>query len=177
VAKPLEGETFLLHEIASPQVTCDDETEVASCTYGGIDTSTVGTKLFTAVATDNTGNTTTVSHTYRVVYDFAGFDGVFKKHRTTAKAGQKIDAEFTLGGNQGPSVLAAGSPTSRTIPCSGPGAPGPEQSATGTLTFAKKGSSYTYHWSTVKSWEGTCRQFLLHLVDGTTQTFDVSFVK
>jgi hypothetical protein len=51
----------------------DNGSGIATQSCGTIVTNTVGTKTVTCTATDNAGNTTTVSTTYRVIYRFDGF--------------------------------------------------------------------------------------------------------
>ena len=65
------------------------------------------------------GNTGSASVTYSVIYDWSGFfrpvdnGGVYN----VAKAGSSIPVKFSLGGNQGLNIMAAGSPSSQKITC------------------------------------------------------------
>ena len=60
--------TYTQGNPAAPSWTCTDVTSgVASCQATGIDTSTPGTRPFTVTATDNAGNTRSVSSTYTVL--------------------------------------------------------------------------------------------------------------
>lgn len=43
------------------------------------------------------------------------------------------------------------------------------------LTFDASTGTYTYVWSTKKSWAGTCRNLAITLSDGTSQTVSFSF--
>jgi YVTN family beta-propeller protein len=94
-------------------------------------------------------------------------------------AGQAVPIQFSLGGDQGLNVIAAGFPTATQIDCS-TGVP----VNTGTLTDTAGGSglqfdpstnTYTYVWKTSKSWSGTCQQFDLRLNDGTDHTAGFQF--
>ena len=90
-----------------------------------------------------------------------------------ANAGEAIPFAFGLGGDFGPSVLAAGSPASQRTDCT-TGAPiGPIEATTSsdkkdTLRYDKKKQLYSYNWKTIKSWDGTCRQLTLTFSNGTT---------
>jgi predicted extracellular nuclease len=89
----------------------------------------------------------------------------------TVNAGQTIPVKFSVSGNQGLAVIASGFPRSAPIAC------GSSALVTGTDATATPGNSalsydpatdtYTYPWKTEKSWEGTCRQLVVKLADGT----------
>jgi Ca2+-binding RTX toxin-like protein len=72
ITTPPQGATYTLGQSVAASYSCTDaDSGVASCqgpvTNGAnIDTSSTGTKTFTVDATDNAGNTNTVSHTYTV---------------------------------------------------------------------------------------------------------------
>jgi hypothetical protein len=78
---PGDGSGFyIVNQPLVSSFTCTDALSgVASCLGNGtasgsnIDTSTVGTKSFTFVATDKAGNTFSKTVSYKVVYMFAGF--------------------------------------------------------------------------------------------------------
>lgn len=75
ISTPAEGATFTAGQPVIADFGCTDETTgsgIASCqgpvpSGAAIDTAAVGPKTFTVDATDNDGNTTTVSRTYTVV--------------------------------------------------------------------------------------------------------------
>jgi hypothetical protein len=142
-----------------------------------IDTSTTGTKTFTVTATDLSGNTATGTATYTVVpYPFNGFfqpvDNPPSLNAMTA--GQAVPVKFSLSGNRGLSIFAAGSPSSQQIGCSASAPVDPvETTVTASnsgLTYDATSDQYTYVWKTDKSWSGTCRQLNVKLVDGTIHT-------
>jgi hypothetical protein len=72
---PADGATFTLGQTVAADYSCADETNgsgVDRCTGpaapgAAIDTAAVGDKTFTVDGVDRAGNTTTVSHTYKVV--------------------------------------------------------------------------------------------------------------
>jgi hypothetical protein len=78
---PADGSgVYIVNQPLVSSFTCNDALSgVATCLGNGaasesnIDTSTVGTKSFTFVATDNAGNTFSKTVGYKVVYRFVGF--------------------------------------------------------------------------------------------------------
>jgi hypothetical protein len=125
-------------------------------------------------ATDRAGNTARGSFKVTVSYRFGGFlqpidNGVVN----SVKAGSAIPVKFSLGGNQGTQIFAAGSPSSASMSCSAT-APTDEVELTvtagaSTLQYDAGSDQYTYVWKTDKSWLG-CRQLRVTLKDGSVQT-------
>jgi hypothetical protein len=111
-------------------------------------------------------------------YAFTGFLQPVDNPPTynTAKAGAGIPVKFSLGGNQGLKIFAAGHPKSDQVSCS-PTAPsdGIEQTVTAGssgLTYNGKTQAYTYTWKTNTAWSsasggGPCRQLTFKFVNGT----------
>jgi ABC-type transport system substrate-binding protein len=88
----------------------------------------------------------------------------------TVKAGRTIPAEFSLGGNEGLEILAAGSPTSAEVPCPDSATDAvedPTSSTGGGLSFDATTGLYQYNWKTSKSWAGTCRRLTIGLREGS----------
>jgi extracellular elastinolytic metalloproteinase len=90
---------------------------------------------------------------------------------TTWTAGSPVPLQFSLEGNEGLGILAAGYPVSQQIDCT-TNAPigGTEPTATpgsSRLTFDEETGQYLYLWKTKKSWEGPCREVIVKLTDGT----------
>jgi uncharacterized membrane protein len=112
------------------------------------------------------------------VFDFSGFfQPVANPGPTapyvanTAQAGRALPIRFSLNGNEGLDILAAGSPASRLVPCTLSGSDGGEPTHSaghGALSYHPGADQYLYVWKTEKAWAGTCRQFSLTLTDGTT---------
>jgi hypothetical protein len=97
------------------------------------------------------------------------------------KAGSAVPMKFSLGGNQGLNVLAAGFPVSQPTVCD-PGAPLDAITQTATagsssLSYDAATGQYTYVWKTDKSWANTCRQFTLRLSDGSDHVATFRFGK
>lgn len=97
----------------------------------------------------------------------------------STKAGSAIPVKFSLAGNQGLGVLAAGSPTSQPRSCPGAGAivdPIEETTTSNSgLTYDALTDAYTYVWKTDKRWSGTCRTLTVTLADGQSYTADFQF--
>jgi hypothetical protein len=90
-----------------------------SCSGGSGSWFVVGTNTVTCSATDAHGNTATSSFKVIVGYGFNGFFRPIDNGMVNiAKAGSAIPVKFSLGGNQGLAIFAAGSPASIATNCS-----------------------------------------------------------
>ncbi|MGW5669779.1 PxKF domain-containing protein [Micromonospora sp. NPDC003776] len=114
-------------------------------------------------------------------YTFTGFFSPVNNPPTvnSAKAGSAIPVKFSLGGDQGLDIFAAGSPASQQVTCDS-GAPVDEIEQTvspgnATLTYDPATDQYTYVWKTAKSWAGTCRQLTVTFNDGTQHSANFTF--
>jgi hypothetical protein len=172
----------------SMPVTFPLPTATDNCSAAGVATSpvsgtvfNVGTTTVNVTATDGLGNTATSSFTVTVRYNFGGFFQPVDNPPTfnTANAGQALPVKFSLSGNKGSNIFAAGYPTSVVIPCpGGSGAPIEEIVANASGSFLQYDSGtdrYNYVWKTDASWTGTCRQLIVKLNDGTTYTANFQF--
>jgi len=140
----------------------------SSCTVP--DTTTVGSKTVTCTATDQAGNTQSVSVPYSVAYPFRGFLSPVDTLPmvNTVKAGSSVPVKFSLGGNRGLNVLATGYPRAVLVPCdSGSPADEIEQTVTANagLTYDAVTDTYTYVWKTSRT--PGCVRLEVRLVDGT----------
>ena len=61
-----------------------------------VETGPIGSHTYTVTATDNAGNTTTLTHTYDVVWPFS-----WVSPPSSGKAGKSVAVKFSLGGNYG----------------------------------------------------------------------------
>jgi hypothetical protein len=118
-----------------------------------------------------------------VSYAFTGFFAPVDPAPTlnSTKAGSAVPVKFSLGGNQGLAILAAGSPASQPISCA---ASVPvdaiEETVTAggsSLTYDAPTDRYTYVWKTDKAWTGTCRTLSVKLVDGSVHAANFQFTK
>ncbi|WP_189070114.1 PxKF domain-containing protein [Deinococcus radiotolerans] len=158
---------------ATPNAT-DSLSGVATASCEPVMTSSVGSKTVTCTATDNAGNINTGTAPYQVIYDFSGFfQPVDMNGLNTAKAGSAIPVKFSLGGNQGLNVMAAGYPKVYAINCSTLANLMPDEIETtvtaggSSLTYDATAGQYVYVWKTSASWAGTCQKLVVQLVDGT----------
>ncbi len=113
-----------------------------------------------------------------VVAPFTGFFSPIDNLPTvnTAKAGSTIPVKFSLGGNRGLSIFAAGYPKAIKVACS----PGDPQAAVEEVTTSNSGlvydatsDRYQYNWKTLKSYAGSCYRLEVRFIDGST--FAASF--
>jgi hypothetical protein len=181
LSSPDEGATYVLGQQAAASFWCDDGygSGLSSCKGdvadgAALDTSTIGARTFTVAASDRAGNTASATHGYSVVYDFAGFAAPAAAYPTAVavKAGEPVPLKFSLHGNQGADILAAGSPG--WIPCGAFDGPTP---ADGTLSYNSSSDRYTFLAGTTKAWAGTCRDLVVTLRDGTTHRARFTFTK
>jgi len=143
----------------------------------------VGAKTFTVNAADNAGNLASLTHYYSVVYNFSGFFQPVDNLPTlnVVRAGATVPVKFSLSGDQGLDILAAGYPASQQIVCdtSTPQDAIEETVTAGSssLSYDAASDTYTYLWRTSKAWAGTCRQLNVRLNDGTEHKANFKFVR
>ena len=152
-----------------------------------LDTSSVGVheeSVEAGAVKDKAGNESEeVVCKYSVIYDFDGFfrpvdmNGVVNK----VKAGSAVPIKFSLAGDQGLDVIAAGSPTLKFTPCStGAAVDQIEETVTAggsSLSYDPVADQYVYVWKTQKDWAGKCGTFTLTLDDETSHSALFSFTK
>ena len=196
ITTPPEGDVYNLGQVVLADYACEDQvggTGVASCVgnvaHGSaIDTGSVGAKTFTVDAEDNAGNPASDTHHYSVIYSFSGFfqpvdnpgpgpSFVFN----VAKAGSAIPVKFSLSGNQGLGIFAAGYPKSQPISCSTSATyDAIEETVTAgssSLSYDATTDRYLYVWKTDKVWANTCRKLTVRLIDGTDHIAYFNFKK
>jgi hypothetical protein len=157
----------------------------AVCTVAGTTVTLVGVGTCT-VAADQPGEypdklpAPQVTQSFALTaWPFTGFlSPIWNTKPNAAKAGSAVPVKFTLGGDRGLAILAAGFPTSVQVACPAGNTP------TGSVgaTAAKSGLSYnvltgvyTYVWETKASWKGTCRLLQVKLTDNTTHEATFAF--
>ncbi len=89
------------------------------------------------------------------------------------KAGSTVPLKFSVGGNRGLGIVAAGYPASAAHACGSSATDQLEETATpgeSTLTYDAVTGRYQYNWQTQKSWAGQCRTLTLKLADGSVHT-------
>ena len=76
-------------------------------------------------------------------------------------------------------IIAAGYPKSEKIDCTTGASLGDVQptQSNGGLSYDAATGQYSYVWKTNNAWAGTCRQFVVQLVDGTIHRANSNFSK
>jgi len=173
MSSPADGTSIILGSTADASYSCADTalgSGIQTCAgttpdADAIDTSSVGPHTFSVTATDRSGRTTTLRHTYNVVYDFGAVTTPGGK--SSSEAGRTIPVWFSLNGVSDPSAIS--SISSAASSCDGTTvSSGSPVTMNGRLTY--DGSQFKFLWKTDKSWAGTCRALLISLSDGTTHT-------
>ena len=116
-----------------------------------------------------------ITSPFKVVVSF-NFTGFFKPVDNlptvnVVKAGQAIPVKFSLGGNMGLAIFAAGYPASGSIACTTGPVDAVEETVTAggsTLSYDASSGQYIYVWKTDKSWAASCRQLVVKFSDGTS---------
>jgi hypothetical protein len=141
----------------------------------------IGTTAVNATANDGNGHTATCSFNVTVQYNFAGFFPPVGNLPTLnmVNAGRAIPVKFSLSGNKGLGIFAAGSPSSGPIPCNSSD-PATELTETVTaggssLSYDPLSDQYIYVWKTESGWAGTCRQLVVQLNDGSIHRANFKF--
>jgi hypothetical protein len=161
--------------VTFPTPTATDDSGSATVTTNPVSGAVfqVGTTTVSVTATDATGNTATGSFTVTVLHNFSGFLQPVENLPTlnVVNAGQAVPVKFSLSGNKGLNIFAAGYPASGEIACdaSEPGSVIEETVSAGgsSLNYDSSADRYTYIWKTQKAWKGTCRILSLRLTDGS----------
>jgi len=115
------------------------------------------------------------------IYQFAGFfqpvDNLPTVNMVTA--GSAIPVRFSLNGNKGLDIFAAGYPASAVIQCGSLDAVSTVEETVNaggsTLNYDPTTDQYNYVWKTNKAWKGTCRQLVVKLSDDTIHAANVKF--
>jgi uncharacterized repeat protein (TIGR01451 family) len=149
---------------------------------GSVDTNTVGFYALTYTVSDPSGHTDTKVRTVEVSpYNFTGFFAPIDNPPVLneMKAGAAAPVKFSLGGNQGLNIFAAGSPNSVQVSCAS-GVPISDVEETETagqssLSYDAASDRYKYTWKTESSWKNTCRVLTVTLRDGTVHTANFKF--
>jgi hypothetical protein len=116
-----------------------------------------------------------------LAYRFSGFFEPVNNLPTVnlVKGGSGVPVKFSLDGNQGLNIFAAGYPASRSVECNSTDpidvVEETVSASTSGLTYDASAGQYVYVWKTDKSWASTCRQFVLRLNDGSYHRANFKF--
>lgn len=177
--------TFVLGSTGTVSATVSDAVSgpAAETVSAAADTSTVGSRSVTLTGADVAGLTAAVTCGYSVVYDWSGFFRPIDNLPTlnSVKAGSAVPVKFSLAGDQGLDVMAAGYPRSAITACGSDAAVDAIESTVtaggSSLSYDPATEQYTYVWKTDKAWAGTCRQLVVMLDDGTTHRASFKLMK
>ena len=117
-----------------------------------------------------------------VAYSFSGFFPPVDNLPTlnVVQAGVGVPVRFSLGGDHGLDIFAAGYPVSAKIACGGAPQDVIEETVfvgSSSLSYDASSDTYTYVWKTSKLWANTCQQLMLKLNDGTEHKANFKFVR
>jgi uncharacterized protein len=155
------------------------ETAGQSATFSAAGLEAPATRTIGVQVTDPSGLTATDTAVVNVVWDFSGFFPPVANPPAlnVVKPGRVVAILFSLGGDQGLAILAAGSPVSVPVDCASRepvGAEVPTVTPGGGITYMALTDTYLYEWKTSKGWTG-CRRFIVTLADGTRHHADFQF--
>jgi hypothetical protein len=88
-------------------------------------------------------------------------------------AGRTIPVRFSLDGDEGLSIFAAGFPQVQA--CAGGATAAASPAGSSSLSYDALTNTYQWNWKTEKSWAGTCRALILGFKDGTSHSVPVDF--
>ncbi len=169
-----------LGQTVNADYACQDEdggSGLASCVGNipngsPIDTGSIGAKTFTVNAADNAGNTASVTHTYRVIYNFIGFTSPVDNPpiMNIAKAGQTIPLKWRITDANGNPVtdLTGVSVTAVSLSCpSAPTTDAIEEYVVSNSGLQNLGDGYyQWNWKSPSAYANTCKTLKLDLGEG-----------
>ena len=142
-----------------------------------------GTYTVTLTAENSSGEATCTATVtvHSLSEDFTGFFSPVGNPPVVnvVNAGRAVPVKFSLNGDKGLSIFAAGYPQSGEVSCN---SSDPPVEVIETLTAGNSSLSYdagtdryTYVWATDTSWAGTCRQLIVKFSDGCVRVANFQF--
>ena len=150
---------------------------------GSVNTSVTGIYTITYTSADGVApgaNTSTATRTVIVPYEFVGFLPPIHNlpELNSVNAGRAIPVKFRLGGNKGLDIFAPGYPQLAPLNCGATTTVDVLETATAgesELSYDPGADQYSYVWKTEKAWEGSCRQLVVKLNDGSVHVANFTF--
>lgn len=159
------------------------ETPGQTVTFSAVGLAAPDTKTIQVQVTDEGGLTATDQADVTIIHNFSNFFAPVDPFPTfnAVKAGASVPVRFSLSGDQGLNIFAAGYPKSEAIECDSTAqVDGIEETVAAgnsNLSYDPATDTYTYVWKTNKLWANTCRQLILQLDDGTFYRANFNFTK
>jgi hypothetical protein len=193
---PEDGATYSLGQSVVAAYSCADQeggSGLATChgtvaSGSPVDTSSFGQHTFEVSASDNAGNTTSRAVTYTVAYDFDGFRLPVKNTPAMNKwkAAIPVPIRFSLNGFRGARPESDGYP--RSTRCGGGDVEMARARAKASkkdraskkepaFKYVRRTDEYVMLWKTDEKWNGSCRDFVLQLDDGSVHVARFQFTK
>jgi hypothetical protein len=188
ITTPGDGATYLLNQQVGAEYTCTDTYDPSPSCIGpvangaNIYTASVGGKTFTVESVDASGNVSTVTNNYSVVYGFQGFHApVDNDVLNVAKAGSSIPLKLRVVDASSAPVtdLATVTVTATSLVCElGETTDAIEEYAAGGSGLQNLGDGYyQFNWKTPKTYAKSCKSVTVTLGDGVLHSADFSFTK
>jgi hypothetical protein len=102
-------------------------------------------------------------------WQFTGFSQPVDNEPTVNRmnAGRAAPVKFSLGGDRGLDIFAAGYPQVRSVPCGSSTDVVEETTSSDSshLSYSSADDRYTYLWKTDRAWAGQCKQLVLKFAD------------
>lgn len=141
-----------------------------------------GTYTVRVYVTDKDGATSTRTVPHTVILAWAGFYPPVESAPAwnRVNSGRTIPIAFSLGGDRGLGVMAAGYPRSVRIACSGAGevsGANATVAGVGPLRYDAGSDRYMFLWQSPRAWADTCRELQVRLTDGTLHRARFRFVR
>jgi len=120
-----------------------------------------------------------ISLSVQVQYDFTGFFGELAGPSPEVNAGNEAKVEFSLNGDQGVDIFAAGYPASQPVECRtraplGAFAPAVSRRRP-SVEYSRVDDEYRWRWQTSDDWKNTCRLFVVRFAEGTERSKFIRF--
>jgi hypothetical protein len=187
ITTPADGAVYTLNQVVLADYSCTDgESDVTKCEGpvadgAAIDTASVGTKSF-RVDAESAGGESSLTHSYRVEYDFIGFDRPINNDALNrAKAGQAIPLKWQLLDAAGEPVtdLASVKVSVANLSCNlGTTSDEVEEYAAGSSGLQNLGDGYyQFNWKTPTSYANSCKTMSLNLGEGAPRTATFQFTR